>query len=136
MKKLSLVALLAVGLLAVGTSDAVACKNCGCSKKKADAACAKKGTCPLAAALKAAKLSKEQQKKVDALMAECKAACQKAGKSCCPDTKASLRTKAMKTLQTKLAAILTADQKTIVEPAFAKMGKKAGAGAKTGGCGK
>ncbi len=88
--------------------------------------------------MKQAKLTAEQQKKVDALLAECKTACQKAGKSCCPSTKASLRTKALKDLQTKVSAVLTADQKKIVEPAFAKMGKKAAGSCskKGGGCGK
>ena len=138
MKRLSLVALL-FGVLAMWTSDAVACTKCGCSKKKA-AACSKKASCPLGAALKAAKLSTEQQKKVDALLAECKAACKKASQSCCPSTKASLRAKALKGLQTKLSAVLTANQKKTVEPAFAKMGtcgKKAGSCSKAGGgCGK
>ena len=137
MKRVSLVALLALGVLAMWTSDAVACKNCGCSAKQA-AACSSKTSCPLQAALTKANLTAEQKKKVDILLAECKAACKKASETCCPRTQASLRAKALKDLQTKLSALLTADQKKIVEPVFAKLGtcgRKAGSCSKAG-CGK
>jgi len=40
MKRLCVVALLAIGLVALWTADAAACKGCGCSKKKAAAASA------------------------------------------------------------------------------------------------
>jgi len=138
MKKLSFVALLVVAVLALGTSDAIACKGCGCSKKKAAATCSKKASCPLAVALKKANLSAEQQKKVDALLANCKTACKKASDKCCPSAKASGKAAAMKNLQAELAKVLTADQMKGVKAAFGKRAaKKAGScSKKASGCGK
>ena len=139
MRRLSLVALLVLGVVALFSADALACKNCGCSKKKA-ATCSKKAGCPVQAALAKAKLTADQQKKVDAIMAECKAAFKKAGDCGCPKKSAALKAEARKGLQAKLMAVLTPEQKKVLAPALVKLSgcaKKAGSCSKSaGGCGK
>jgi len=134
MRRLSLVALLVLGVVALFSADALACKGCGCSKKKAATACSKKAGCPVKASLAKAKLTPEQKKKVDAIMAECKAACKKAAAGGCPNKAKALKAEAQKGLKAKLLAVLTADQKKIVEPAFAKA--KAGCCPKSAGAAK
>ena len=139
MRRLSLVALLVLGVVALFSADAVACKNCGCSSKKA-ATCSKKAGCPIQAALAKANLTGEQKAKVDAILAECKASFKKAGECGCPKKSAALKAEAKKSLQAKVMAVLTPEQKKAVAPAFAELSggaKKAGSCSKSaGGCGK
>ena len=138
MKRLSLVALLVLGVVALFSVDAVACKNCGCSKKASS--CSKKAGCPVQAALAKANLTTDQQKKVDAILTECKASFKKAADCGYPKKSAALKAEAKKGLQAKLMAVLTPEQKKALVPVFAKQSgcsKKTGSCSKSaGGCGK
>ena len=128
MARLTSVAALFVGLLVLGV--AAHADMPGDAKAKSPAgACGQKRTCPLKAALDQVALTPDQQAKLTALQAACKAEMQKAKACGCPKKAASVRRSARETLKAGLLSILTPEQKTVGEPALAKMGsshKKAG----------
>lgn len=113
MKKVALVAVAVMALL-MWTDGLMACQKCGCSAK------AKISGCPVKAALSTVKLTPEQNKKVAGLMATCKAACTKAAGIGCSKTRAKVIGSARKKLKTDLLALLTPEQRKVVEPALAK----------------
>ena len=118
MSKKIIMPLVVLGLLALSL-EAMADKACSAAKKGATCSKAKK-VCPVATALKAAKVTPAQQKKIDALMVQLKATCTKAKACRCPVKSAKDVKKAKQAFCCKMLAVLTAEQRKTVQPVVAK----------------
>ena len=135
MQRLFVIALIALGLVAFGSVDALAqcgggapaaagCgltrSTCGTTTQACPMAAAKKGGCPIEVALTTLKLTDAQEKKVAAAKAELKASLAKAGNAGCPIKASGLRKTAGKTYKGKVLAALTPKQQKALAAALAK----------------